>query len=407
MTLEDVVASEMCIGCGLCRSRLGSEVVSATVAENGVTVPALNRALTDAEQEAFRSYCPGAAITAPGPLGGVPFDPIWGNIFALKVGYATDPEFRFNGTSGGVLSAICSYALDRKLVDFILHIAPDPDDPIGARIVHSRTRQDLLAAMGSRYVPTTPLETFRQVLESGARFGFIGKPCDVMAVRNLARIDSAVDANCAFTLSFACGGSSELPKTLDVLAKWGIAREDLTRFTWRGPGCPGPVRAETTDGRAFEMPLEEFYEGPESNWRYVFRCKMCPDGIGLSADITGADCWEDCMPDGEDPGFNTIVARTAAGSDLLRAVIDADYITITEDIGPDRMSATQPHHVRKRIAMKARMAGLEDVIGTRPDLGAGLRLDELSDDPESETFRSNREGTAERQRHVLSVSGRG
>jgi coenzyme F420 hydrogenase subunit beta len=150
------------------------------------------------------------------------------------------------------------------------------------------------------------------------------------------------------------------------------------------------------------MPLEEFYEGPESNWRYVFRCKMCPDGIGLSADITGADYWEDCMPEGEDPGFNTIVARTAAGADLLQAAIDAGYITITEDIDPDRMSATQPHHVRKRIAMKARMAGLEDVIGTRPDLGAGLRLDELSDDPESETYRSNRQGTAERVRDALS-----
>jgi coenzyme F420 hydrogenase subunit beta len=113
------------------------------------------------------------------------------------------------------------------------------------------------------------------------------------------------------------------------------------------------------------------------------------------------------MPDGEDPGFNTIVARTAVGSDLLQAVIDAGYITITEEIGPDRMSATQPHHVRKRIAMKARMGGLEDVIGTRPDLGAGLRLDELSDDPESEAFRINREGTADRVRDVLSASGRG
>ena len=40
-----------------------------------------------------------------------------------------------------------------------------------------------------------------------------------------------------------------------------------------------------------------------------FRCKICPDAIGESADVAALDTWPGGSPKGEDEGFNAVIAR--------------------------------------------------------------------------------------------------
>jgi coenzyme F420 hydrogenase subunit beta len=87
------------------------------------------------------------------------------------------------------------------MVDFILHATESETDPsFGARHV-SRTRDDLLRGAGSRYGPTATLIDIDHWLaraeEADERFAFVGTPCDVSALRNLATRDPRVDARAA------------------------------------------------------------------------------------------------------------------------------------------------------------------------------------------------------------------
>ena len=54
-------------------------------------------------------------------------------------------------------------------------------------------------------------------------FALIAKPCDIAAVRNLARIDSRVDRYLRYALTFVCGGASDLTKSEEVVSEFGIA----------------------------------------------------------------------------------------------------------------------------------------------------------------------------------------
>jgi coenzyme F420 hydrogenase subunit beta len=77
----------------------------------------------------------------------------WGRIRAIWEGHANVPEIRFKGASGGVLTAMSAYYVEKLGMHGVLHIAQNPDDSVRNRTHLSRSREDLLAATGSRYSP--------------------------------------------------------------------------------------------------------------------------------------------------------------------------------------------------------------------------------------------------------------
>ena len=74
------------------------------------------------------------------------------------------------------------------------------------------------------------------------------------------------------------------------------------------------------------------------------------------------DIWPNAHPTGEiegsdytDPGFNYIVTRTEKGEDLLRAVLKAKALTLTErEVGYELIREAQPQHLRKRTQALAK-----------------------------------------------------
>ena len=127
------------------------------------------------------------------------------------------------------------------------------------------------------------------------------------------------------TLTFVCGGASDLTKSEEVVSEVGIRPEELSSFRYRGNGCPGPTRLETQDGRSFELTYQDMWED-EATWRIQPRCKICPDAIGESADLAASDVWPGGGPAGEDEGFNGIIVRTRRGLELYRAALEAGAI---------------------------------------------------------------------------------
>ena len=165
------------------------------------------------------------------------------------------------------------------------------------------------------------------------------------------------------------------------LATLGIAEEEVTGFSYRGYGCPGPTRIETADGRVIEKNYLDLWGEDESAWKLPFRCKVCPDGIGEAADIAAADTWPGGSPSWEgqkdDPGTNAVAARTAAGQELLEAAARDGAIVIERDIAARDLDDYQPHQVSKKVAVWARHAGLRAAGKLAPET-ARLRIAELA-----------------------------
>ncbi|MEM7346391.1 MAG: Coenzyme F420 hydrogenase/dehydrogenase, beta subunit C-terminal domain [Chloroflexota bacterium] len=378
-SLSQIVENGLCIGCGLCESIAGTDTAKIVMTPEGRQRPFEYIPLTSNTLTNIQAVCPGTHIEGlPETLitPDTTIDPVWGPYLRIERGYAADPDVRFRGSTGGVLTALAIYLLESGKVDFIAHVAASKERPMRTERHLSFNRADVLAAAGSRYGPAAPLVDFIQLLERQQPFAFIGKPCDITAVRNLAQHDSRVNEYCRYLLTLVCGGASELGKSQAILDDFGLTEDELSVFRYRGYGNPGKTRIETKDGRAFELNYNDMWDD-EGKWQLQFRCKICPDAIGEGADLAASDVWPGGGPTGEDSGFNGIIARTQIGLTLMESAIKEGALVIDQALTPRDMDNFQPHQVRKKKAVWARLAGLRQAGQITPQV-SGLRIDSLA-----------------------------
>ncbi len=382
--LYRIVEEGLCIGCGLCQSVAGPDRLRMVVTPAGDERPYAVAPLDHATVDRIYDVCPGTRID------GLPeaevaeettVDPVWGPVLRIARAYAADPEVRFKGSTGGVLSALGLYLIESGRVDFVLHAKASQSQPTFGERQVSRSRAEVLAGMGSRYGPTATLVDLAEVLDRGRPFALIAKPCDVTALRNAARHDPRIDELCRYKLALVCGGFMAAPDMRAFLAGLGVDHREVARLRYRGHGCPGATRIETRDGRAIELDYLDMWGEDDSAWSLPFRCKVCPDGIGEAADLAASDTWPGGAPTREgqagDPGTNAVLARTPAGLELLEAAARDGALVIERDVTPRDMDDYQPHQVAKKRAVWARHLGLRTAGKLAPEVRR-LRIAELA-----------------------------
>lgn len=319
--------------------------------------PVARRELPAATLARINAVCPGTRVEGAAPSD-APSDVVWGSAEHLAIAYAGDPAVRHRGSSGGLLTALGRFLLTSGRVKFILHVAASRGDPLRTDRTLSFDAAAVLEGAGSRYGPAAPLEDFTALLQRAEPFAVIAKPCDIAAVRNLARIDSRVDRYLEYALTFVCGGASDLTKSEEVVSGFAIRPDQLSLLRYRGNGNPGATRLETRDGRSFELTYQDMWKD-EATWRIQPRCKICPDAIGESADLAASDVWPGGAPAGENAGFNGVIVRTPRGLELYRAALAAGAIVAEpRQVNFRDFDDFQPHQVYKKRAVWARLAGM-------------------------------------------------
>lgn len=400
--LNAIVEQGLCIGCGLCQVMAGAETLGVVKTTEGSLRPVVHGDLSHETVDTIYDVCPGTRVDGLHPNlvdDQTVIDPVWGPWQAIVTAWAADPEVRFEGSTGGVLTALGQYLLRSHRVGFILHTRASADEPTFGRATISFTEAEVFDAAGSRYGPTATLIDLDRALdlasERGEPFAFIGKPCDIAALNNYGRHDSRVDEFVRYRLAPVCGGFGPPSMNQRFLAEIDVEPSELTGFRYRGRGCPGPTRAETA-GRAVERHYLDYWGEDESHWSLLWRCKICPDGIGESADLVAADTWVGGSPQrsesDDDPGTNAVVARTAAGAELLASAIEGGALVAGDRIGISDLSRYQPHQVNKKQAVADRYGGLADE-GRIVPVHNRLRLTELAEGVDHEVRAAQRAGT--------------
>ncbi len=393
-SVAEVVARDLCVGCGLCEAVTGGRVkMAATPA--GSLRPSPVDGFTAEEEWAILTACPGV-IAEPRADLSLSLDPVWGRCGTMRYAWAADPGVRFAAATAGVLTALGQHLLAAGEAAFVLHVGPDPARPLRTRWVISSTPEDVLANTGSRYGPTAPLAGLGVALDRGKPFAVIAKPCDLGALHRRAAADSRINKLVVARLAMVCGGQSRLSKSQRLLDQLGVAESEVTLIRYRGHGNPGPTRVETRDGREFEVGYLELWED-EGTWDLETRCKLCPDALGEAADVAVADVWPGGAPTGEDEGFSGVIARSEAGESLLSRAAADGRIVLGDAIGPRDLDDMQPHQVRKKEALAARYRGMADA-GVPPIAARGLRIDEMGRRLTPERAAAQRRGAADRMR---------
>ena len=411
--LYRIVEEGLCVGCGLCESLAGRAVVQMRTAANNYERPHVVGPLSEEVVDQIYDTCPGLRQDSL-PQWLVPanatVDAIWGPYVSMVSAHAADESVRIKAASGGVLTALGMYLVEAGEVDFLLHATPATKD-VTFGVPHvSTTPQEVKAGSGSIYGPTAPLANITEILNQGQPFAFIGKPCDISALRNYARYDDRINTLIKYWLTPICGGIVPPPQLDQFLHNRGTHRHELKWFKYRGDMCPGETEFETLGGVFGQANMYEPYGGiEESSWQLPFRCKICPDGPGEGADIAAGDQWVDDVPDWEaaktDQGSNAVIVRTAAGASLMTRAVEAGYLVIEREITPRFYDTCQHHQVVKKWHMRARWDGLA-AEGRLVPKSRGLRLDEFAAKNDPMTNAAQTQGTRQRVANGLASEPR-
>ncbi|MDK3074562.1 Coenzyme F420 hydrogenase/dehydrogenase, beta subunit C-terminal domain [Sedimentitalea sp. JM2-8] len=324
----------------------------------GYLRPHQTGALTSEEDALISRICPGLGQAVES--GTRTDDVLWGPYLSLQTGFSTGTELRHAASSGGALSAVLVHLLQAKAIDAVIQTAASSQVPVANATVISTSVEDVTRAAGSRYAPSTPLAELADQLNDHRRFAFVGKPCDVAALRALAKEDPRVNDRFPVVLSFFCAGVPSQTGAEEILTGLGTDMAATTSFRYRGNGWPGRATARLKDGSERSMTYAESWGGILSK-HVQLRCKICADGTGTAADLVFADAWhsdEKGYPLFEEhDGISLIVARTDRGSAILADAVATGHLE-TQPFDPSELAAIQPGQSGRRQALLARLLGL-------------------------------------------------
>lgn len=359
-TISKILKNDLCLGCGLCEA-LDKENCKMRLDKEGFYRPAFFKESMTIEKS-VKKLCPGICVVSRNQDSN---KSVWGRIVKVSNAWACDKYIRKGASSGGVTSALATYLLEKGLVNGILHIGTQEGSYLYNKLFISRTREDILKKNASRYAPASVFNDIFDILDSYPQdsYAFIGKPCDIAAMQNIVREFPQYAGRVKYYLSIFCAGMPGYEATKRALATFG-KKEEPVILKYRGDGWPGFFKATYSDGSICKMTYNESW-GNILGRRLGFRCKICPDGIGMLADISSGDSWntKDGYPDfTEGDGRNFCFIRTERGAELFEDAQNAGYIHV-EELNVENVKDMQRYQYNRRILVGWRIAIVQCLSG--------------------------------------------
>lgn len=337
-----------CTGCGLCQTDKGFQMEADAL---GFLSPGT------IDSEFCDKVCPVLYYQEKD----LPFH-LWGMYTNAYEGYSLDQDIRYHASSGGILTSISVYLLEKGIVDGIIHTGISHKDPMKTMTVISYDKAEVTRHAGSRYCISAPLSELLQIIENGKKYAFIGKPCDVMALKRYMSNVNDLSGQIIFTMSFFCAGMPSDRANRLLLSNMGCDKNKLKVFKYRGNGWPGYATAIDLEGKEYKTS----YENAWSNFlgRDVKKiCRYCMDGIGEAADLACADLWyltDDNKPDfSERDGRSLILCRNEKAETVFKDAVDKKYVYAKRYESMDSLKSCQPYHYSRRVTMRWKLLALK------------------------------------------------
>ncbi|MDI1276377.1 Coenzyme F420 hydrogenase/dehydrogenase, beta subunit C-terminal domain [Methylobacter sp.] len=360
--VSDVVKWRLCLGCGACEYACPEKKIKLiNFIDQGIRPVVLPTGDCSGCSDCV-TVCPGVGVshdpmmkTAEGVINMLTEG--WGPVLEIWEGHATDKVIRFDGSSGGLASALALYCIENEGMRGVVHVGNDSEEQYKNKSTFSRTRDDILATTGSRYSPASPCDLFQAIEDAEGACVFIGKPCDLEGLRKTQSIRPGLSKNIGVAIGIFCAGTPSTQGTVDLLAKYGISHEDVEELRYRGRGWPGSFSVRLkSDSEWLELATYE------EAWNFLqayrpYRCHVCPDGTSEFADISCGDPWYRSI-DADEPGKSLVLVRSEKGREIVKGAIKAGYIQLTP-VEPEILERSQKELLRKRGAIWGRVTTMK------------------------------------------------
>lgn len=330
MIIDQIVKQGLCMGCGVCVAACPSRAIHIEKDHRkGLLVPVLDEHKCN-QCGMCLQVCPGAEVNfyrlSKTYLDTDTNEDTLGWYKSCYFGHACDNDIRYKSSSGGLITALLVFALDRGIIDAALVMIMSPNKPMEPMACIADTSDKIIAASGSKYCPTSMGAALEELTNREGKFAVVGLPCQMHGIRKLEEINCHLRQKIVLHCGLFCANNNSFLATEYFLKKYDVCPDHVTEIKYRSNGWPGFMLATLHDGfvRKFRRGTTE----PSTVRRRIFssafhydfmmpRCLLCPDLTCEMADISFGDPWNKRFLEQEKTGKSMIISRNCTGEDLL------------------------------------------------------------------------------------------
>jgi len=261
-----------------------------------------------------------------------------GPYIKLMLSQSVDSRLREASHSGGVVTALLTYAMDKGLIDSAIVSEVSPQSPLKLKPLICLVPDSCLSAVDSKFSPSTVVQAFGDAVHGYGkkRIAFVGLPHQILAIRKLEAWQHKIVESLTLTIGLFCLWNFSLDRLLKYLKEsFQVKASDIERITltetYNVYTRKRVVRISTKDVLSHVLDA----------------CKMCMDYTSELSDISVGDApplkrW------------SIVIIRTKKGESLFNsAVKDGVLRTMEIEEVPDvftNLLAMASH--KKKIAFE-------------------------------------------------------
>ncbi|MCB0253745.1 MAG: polysaccharide pyruvyl transferase family protein [Anaerolineae bacterium] len=358
--IDFVVANDLCTGCATCDAVCPEDAITMRYdCRKGVFEPLVEQSRCT-ECELCVIACPGFELDLydrPPSQANISCHDLIGPYKGIRRCHSLDDEIRINAASGGLITQVLAYLLERGSINGAIVTTLRTDDPLMTKGFIARNRNELFSSQKSFYCPN-PLNSILKSIVRGEsmedRFAFVGLPSHVHGLRLLQKLYPEMRERIPYVLSSFTSHVPTRRATEFLLYQHNIALDQLARIEYRGRGVPGSFRALMKDGTERIIPhLHWTYWGhtfplffyPPREWLYF-------DKLSEWADFSMGDNWQRWLD--EQRGASTVVTRSEAAERIMNDMIQNGLISATP-MTPEDLIKDQGLQKKLNIGIRLRV----------------------------------------------------
>ena len=314
-----VAENAVCTGCGACSGICPVKAIQMKRNAGGFLYAEVNdKACISCAR------CLNTCVQIPGNLNEEKENAFQGNIIKGYIGYASDDKIRLIGQSGGVITALLKYLLEKQKIDGAIVTSFNSKEKM-PEATYLNNAEQLHMSAGSYYVQSPTAE--KAILANDKRVAMVGVGCQIESIYKAYK-NRLITNYPEYSLGLICAGQQSSKEINELLRMAGVDnKENIKGFRFRDKragGWPGNVAINTENKKYVLNKNKRIEIKPAFE---SFACLACYNQMNYYADIVFGDPWG---VERDIKGKTVFLTRTEKGEKLIEEAVKEGYINVKE-----------------------------------------------------------------------------
>jgi coenzyme F420 hydrogenase subunit beta len=327
---KKIASSELCNRCGSCVGLSRGKIVFSE--KTGQYLPVIAEDITENEAELLLQSCAGWSFNFPDynkelfSEPGTLYNQLTGSYQLIAIGHCNDELIRQKSASGGILSSVLIFLLEKGEIEGAVVLRMSHDRPWLTEPFIATSREEILEAAQSKYLISSVNEILPAISEFKGQLAYVGLPGQVQSIRKLQHINHPSVRNIKYLFGPFYGNTLHFSSIKSFLRSHGERNyKNIVKLWFRYGEWPGKMRIELNSGRTIELP--KFHANYLIPFHIVQNSLLCTDLTNEFTDLSGGDAWAPVYEE-RGKGFSMIIARSAVGKKILNQMVEEGWLTV-------------------------------------------------------------------------------